>query len=154
MQRKTLEQNILPAVVEGVSLGNFLDQEAVDFARRISQGLKDSRMLQKNMEAHVRKKMKKFGDEKRYVVNTPEGEVVKGFPEVEMKWMFGDKEVVVPKAISLQLFHGWKKWREEAKADLKRNLLENEEFGKKYVAQRQVLLNHILNRRALDLCIS
>ncbi|KAG7023894.1 putative inactive ATP-dependent zinc metalloprotease FTSHI 5, chloroplastic, partial [Cucurbita argyrosperma subsp. argyrosperma] len=137
MQRKTLEQNILPAVVEGVSLGNFLDQEAVDFARRISQGLKDSRVLQKNMEAHVRKKMKKFGDEKRYVVNTPEGEVVKGFPEVEMKWMFGDKEVVVPKAISLQLFHGWKKWREEAKADLKRNLLENEEFGKKYVAQRQ-----------------
>lgn len=145
MQRKKLEQSILPTVVEGVSLGNFLDQEAVDFARRISEGLKDSRRLQKNMEARMRKNMKKFGDEKRFVVNTPEDEVVKGFPEVELKWMFGHKEVVVPKAISLQLFHGWKKWREEAKADLKRNLLENVEFGKKYVAQRQVLLNHVLN---------
>lgn len=131
--------------MEGVSLGNFLDQEAVDFARRINEGLKDSRRLQKNMEARMRKNMKKFGDEKRFVVNTPEDEVVKGFPEVELKWMFGHKEVVVPKAISLQLFHGWKKWREEAKADLKRNLLENVEFGKKYVAQRQVLLNHVLN---------
>lgn len=141
MQRKKLEQSILPTVVEGVSLGNFLDQEAVDFARRINEGLKDSRRLQKNMEARMRKNMKKFGDEKRFVVNTPEDEVVKGFPEVELKWMFGHKEVVVPKAISLQLFHGWKKWREEAKADLKRNLLENVEFGKKYVAQRQ---EHIL----------
>ncbi|KAK3172166.1 hypothetical protein Dsin_033173 [Dipteronia sinensis] len=51
--------------------------------------------------------------------------------------MFGDKEVVVPKAIGLHLYHGWKMWREEAKADLKRNLLENVDFGKRYVAQRQ-----------------
>lgn len=144
-QRKRLEQSILPTVVDGVSLGNFLDQEAVDFARRISEGLNDSRRLQQDMEARMRKNMKKFGDEKRFVVNTPEDEVVKGFPEVELKWMFGQKEVVVPKAISLQLFHGWKKWREEAKADLKRNLLENVEFGKTYVAQRQVLFNHLLN---------
>ncbi|KAL4035333.1 hypothetical protein IC575_004017 [Cucumis melo] len=136
-QRKRLEQSILPTVVDGVSLGNFLDQEAVDFARRISEGLNDSRRLQQDMEARIRKNMKKLGDEKRFVVNTPEDEVVKGFPEVELKWMFGQKEVVVPKAISLQLFHGWKKWREEAKADLKRNLLENVEFGKTYVAQRQ-----------------
>ena len=82
--------------------------------------------------------MKKFGDEKRFVVNTPADEVVKGFPEIELKWMFGDNEVVVPKAISFHLYHGWKKWREEAKTDLKRNLLENVDFGKQYVAQRQV----------------
>jgi hypothetical protein len=64
---------------------------------------------------------------------------VKGYPEVELKWMFGDKEVVVPKAIHLHLYHSWKKWREEAKAELKRKLLEDADFGKEYVAQKQVV---------------
>ncbi|KAJ6434179.1 hypothetical protein OIU84_017816 [Salix udensis] len=64
-------------------------------------------------------------------------EIVKGFPEVELKWMFGDKEVVVPKAIHLHLYHSWKKWREEAKTELKRKLLEDADFGKEYVAQKQ-----------------
>lgn len=137
-QRKHLEQMILPNILESEDLGPFIDQESVVFAQRIEQGLKDSRELQRTLEAQIRKNMKKFGDEKRFVVNTPEDEVVKGFPEVELKWMFGDKEVVVPKAVGLHLYHGWKKWREEAKADLKRNLLENVEFGKQYVAQRQV----------------
>jgi hypothetical protein len=137
-QRKHLEQMILPNILESEDLGPFIDQESVVFAQRIEQGLKDSRELQRTLEARIRKNMKKFGDEKRFVVNTPEDEVVKGFPEVELKWMFGDKEVVVPKAVGLHLYHGWKKWREEAKADLKRNLLENVEFGKQYVAQRQV----------------
>lgn len=136
-QRKHLEQMILPNILESEDLGPFIDQESVVFAQRIEQGLKDSRELQRTLEARIRKNMKKFGDEKRFVVNTPEDEVVKGFPEVELKWMFGDKEVVVPKAVGLHLYHGWKKWREEAKADLKRNLLENVEFGKQYVAQRQ-----------------
>ncbi|KAL6991937.1 putative inactive ATP-dependent zinc metalloprotease FTSHI 5, chloroplastic, partial [Sarracenia purpurea var. burkii] len=47
-------------------------------------------------------------------------------------------EIVVPKAAGLHLFHGWKKWHEEAKSELKRNLLENVEFGKKYVAEKEV----------------
>lgn len=137
-QRKHLEQMILPGILELEDLGPLFDQESRDFAQRIREGLRDSRELQRNLEAHIRKKMKKFGDEKRFVVNTPEDEVLKGFPEVELKWMFGDKEVVVSNAIGLQLFHGWKKWREEAKADLKRKLLENLEFGEQYVAERQV----------------
>lgn len=82
--------------------------------------------------------MKKFGKEKLCIVQSPEEDIIKGFPEVELKWMFGKKEVVVPKAVSLHLYHGWKKWREEAKADLKRNLIEDAEFGKQYVAERQV----------------
>ncbi|PPD67159.1 hypothetical protein GOBAR_DD35964 [Gossypium barbadense] len=136
-QRKLFEQMILPSVVEVEDLGPFFNQDSMDFALRIKQCLKDSRQMQRNLESRIRRKMKKFGSEKRFVVKTPEDEVVKGFPEVELKWMFGDKEVVVPKAIGLHLHHGWKKWREEAKADLKRHLLEDVDFGKHYVAQRQ-----------------
>ncbi|KAK4851831.1 hypothetical protein QYF36_018762 [Acer negundo] len=136
-QRKHLEQMILPSVVEVEDLGSMFDQDSTDFAIRIKQCLEDSRELQRTLEARIRRNMNKFGNEKRFVVKTPEDEVVKGFPEVELKWMFGDKEVVVPKAIGLHLYHGWKMWREEAKADLKRNLLENVDFGKRYVAQRQ-----------------
>lgn len=138
VRRKNLEQIILPSVLEIDDLGPFFDKDSIDFAQRLKQGLKASRELQTNTEAHIRKIMKKFGDEKHFVVSTPEDEVVKGFPEVELKWMFGDKEVVVPKAISLHLYHGWKKWREEAKVELKRRLLEDVEFGKEYVAERQV----------------
>ncbi|XP_059437221.1 probable inactive ATP-dependent zinc metalloprotease FTSHI 5, chloroplastic [Corylus avellana] len=140
-QRRHLEQMILPSILESEDLGPLFDRDSVNFAQRIKEGLKDSRELQRNLEARIRKNMRKFGDEKLFVVNTPEDEVLKGFPEVELKWMFGNKEVVVPKAINLHLYHGWKKWREEAKADLKRNLLENDDFGKQYVAQRQ---EHIL----------
>ncbi|KAK2638007.1 hypothetical protein Ddye_025802 [Dipteronia dyeriana] len=136
-QRKHLEQMILPSVVEVEDLGSMFDQDSTDFAIRIKQCLEDSRELQRNLEARIRRNMKKFGNEQRFVVKTPEDEVMKGFPEVELKWMFGDKEVVVPKAIGLHLYHGWKMWREEAKANLKRNLLENVDFGKRYVAQRQ-----------------
>lgn len=137
-QRKHLEQMILPGVVKIEDIGPFFDQDSSDFALRIKQCLKDSRELQRDLEARIRRDMKKFGNEKRFVIKTPEDEVVKGFPEVELKWMFGDREVVVPKAIGLHLYHGWKTWREEAKADLKRRLLENVEFGKQYVAQQQV----------------
>ncbi|KAL4379473.1 hypothetical protein GQ457_02G033540 [Hibiscus cannabinus] len=136
-QRKLFEQMILPSVVEVEDLGAFFNQDSMDFALRIKQCLKDSRQMQKNLESRVRRRMRKFGSEKRFVVKTPDDEIVKGFPEVELKWMFGDKEVVVPKAVSLHLHHGWKKWREEAKADLKRRMLEDSDFGKQYVAQRQ-----------------
>ena len=138
MQRKHLEQIILPSILEAEDLGSFFHPDSIDFAQRLGKCLKDSRELQRNLEAQIRKRMKKFGKEKRCLVYSPEEEVVKGFPEVELKWMFGSKEVVVPNAISLQLYHGWKKWREEAKADLKRNLIEDAEFGRKYVAKRQV----------------
>lgn len=137
-QREYWEQMILPSILEIEDLGPLFYRDSMDFVLHIKQALKESREMQRNMEARVRKNMRRFGDEKRFVVNTPTDEVVKGFPEIELKWMFGDKEVVVPKAISFHLFHGWKKWREEAKADLKRTLLENVDLGKQYVAQRQV----------------
>lgn len=136
-QKKYWEQMILPSVLEVDDLGLLFHQDSMEFALRIKQALKDSRKLQENLEARIRKSMKRFGNEKRFIANSPADEVVKGFPEVELKWMFGDKEVVVPNAVSLNLFHGWKKWREEAKSDLKRNLLENVDLGKQYVAQRQ-----------------
>ncbi|XP_022719027.1 probable inactive ATP-dependent zinc metalloprotease FTSHI 5, chloroplastic [Durio zibethinus] len=136
-KRKHFEQMLLPSVVEVEDLGPFFNQDSVDFALRIKQCLKDSREMQRNLESGIRRRMKKFGSEKRFVVKTAEDEVVKGFPEVELKRMFGEKEVVVPKAISLHLYHGWKRWCEEDKANLKRHLLEDAEFGKHYVAQRQ-----------------
>ncbi|KAL5566845.1 hypothetical protein UlMin_030009 [Ulmus minor] len=140
-QRKHLEEVILPSVLEVDDFGPFFDKDSISFAQRIRESLEDSRKMQRYLEGRLRKDMKKFGDEKRFVVTTPEEEVVKGFPEIESKWMFGEKEVMVPKATSLRLYHGWKKWREEAKAELKRKLLENDDFAKQYVAERQ---EHIL----------
>ncbi|XP_004304783.1 PREDICTED: uncharacterized protein LOC101297468 [Fragaria vesca subsp. vesca] len=137
-QRRLLEETILPNVVEVDEVGPLFT--STEFAQNIKLGLEESRKLQRKAESQIRKKVKKFGEEKRYLVQTPEEEVVKGFPEVEMKWMFGKKEVVVPKAAGLRLYHGWKKWREEAKADLKRNLIEDVDFGKQYVAKRQELI--------------
>nr|DAD33160.1 TPA_asm: hypothetical protein HUJ06_012011 [Nelumbo nucifera] len=136
-KREYWEQMILPNVLEVEDSGIFLDQSTKEFVSRIKRAFKESEDLQKNLEFCVRKNMKQFGDENRFIVNTPVDEVVKGFPEIELKWMFGNKEVVVPEAIGLHLYHGWKKWREEAKADLKRNLLENVDLGKRYVTQRQ-----------------
>lgn len=137
-QRRHLEQSILPSIVEVDDLGPLFT--STEFAQNIKQGLEESRKLQTKTESQIRKNVKKFGNEKRFLVQTPEDEVLKGFPEVELKWMFGEKEVVVPKAAGLHLYHGWKKWREEAKADLKRNLIEDVEFGKQYVAKRQVAI--------------
>ncbi|WOH08707.1 hypothetical protein DCAR_0728154 [Daucus carota subsp. sativus] len=83
--------------------------------------------------------MKRFGDEKRFIVNSPGADIVKVYPKIESKWMFGNKEVVPPRAAiaTIYIIYSWKKWREDVKADLKKDLLEDEEFGKKYVAQRQ-----------------
>ncbi|KAF3606914.1 hypothetical protein DY000_02051504 [Brassica cretica] len=136
-QRKHLEQVILPDVLELEEVDPLFDSDSVDFSLRIKKRLEESKKLQKNLQDRIRGRMKKFGEEKLFVVKTPEGEVVKGFPEAELKWMFGEKEVVVPKAIQLHLRHGWKKWQDEAKADLKQRLLEDVDFGKQYIAQRQ-----------------
>ncbi|CAK9156354.1 unnamed protein product [Ilex paraguariensis] len=136
-QRQFWEQIILPSVLENEDIGHPFDQGSLVSAQRIKEALQGSRDMQRNLEAGIKKNMKRFGEEKRYVVNAPVDEVVKGFPEVELKWMFGHKEVVVPKAVGLHLFNGWKKWREQATTDLKKKLLEDVELGKKYVAQRQ-----------------
>lgn len=139
-QKEYWEQMILPRTLEVEHSEHFMDQTTKEFVMTIKQRLKESRESQMNLESVIRKKLKKYGDEKRFLESTPPDEVVKGFPEVELKWMFGDKEVVVPKAARLHLLHGWKKWREEAKANLKRELLENVEYGKQYVAEQQVHL--------------
>ncbi|XAR64000.1 hypothetical protein NMG60_11024178 [Bertholletia excelsa] len=136
-RRQFWEQMILPSVSEAEDIGYPFDQVSMEMVQHIKQVLEYSRDLQNNLEIGIRKRMRRLGDEKCFMVNTPVDEVVKGFPEVELKWMFGNKEVVVPKAVGLRLFHGWKKWREEAKAELKRNLLEDLDFGRKYVAERQ-----------------
>lgn len=136
--RQLWEQIVLPNVSTNEDLEYEFDAKSLAFAQRIKHALTASREMQRNLENRVRKRMTKVGDEKRFVVSTPVAEVVKGFPEVELKWMFGSNEVVVPKAIGLHLFHGWKKWRVEVKANLKRDLLENVELGKKYVAEKMV----------------
>lgn len=137
VQKQFLEQMVLPNVVGNEDIGFPFDQNSIEFSRRVKQALADSREMQKNLEANIRKRKKNLGDEKRVILNSPVDEIVKGFPEVEMKWVFGTKEVVAPKAVRAQLFHGWKKWRDEAKKDLKMKLLKDVELGKKYVAERQ-----------------
>ncbi|PIA61144.1 hypothetical protein AQUCO_00300576v1 [Aquilegia coerulea] len=136
-QREYWEKMLLPRVLEVEESGIPLDQNTKNFVVNIKQGFEESRELQRKVEAGIRQKMKRYGNERRFLLKTPEDEVVKGYPEAELKWVFGNKEVAVPKAIRLHLFHGWKKWQEEAKAELKQNLLQNVDQGKQYVAQIQ-----------------
>ncbi|GFP92574.1 ATP-dependent zinc metalloprotease ftsh [Phtheirospermum japonicum] len=132
------EQMILSNVLVTEDTDESLSgQYSTSFALRIEQALRDSRKMQKDLESQIRKTMRKNGEERRFIEITPPGEVVKGYPDIELKWMFGKKEVRIPKAVSLRLFHGWKKWREDAKMDLKKSLLEDSELGKKYMAERQ-----------------
>ncbi|KAL3728221.1 hypothetical protein ACJRO7_032896 [Eucalyptus globulus] len=145
-QRKFLHQMILPSLVETVDFGPLFHQDSVG-----------SRELQSSLEACIRKSMRKFGDEKRYIINTPLDEVVKGFPEVEWKWMFRDKKVMVPKPIGLHLYHGWNKWHEEAKADLKKKTTRRRRFWERVrdpTAGRMVSktwYNDVKNRWEMDL---
>ncbi|KAG9445869.1 hypothetical protein H6P81_011997 [Aristolochia fimbriata] len=136
-QKQYLEQMTLPNAVQVEDSNTLTDKSSQQFAVNIKQRFEESRELQKNLESSIRSKLRKFGEEKQFIANTPVDEILKGFPEVELKWMFGNKEVVVPKAVSLQLYHGWRKWREEAKSRLKTSLLENVDQGKKYLAERQ-----------------
>ncbi|KAL0446602.1 UNVERIFIED_CONTAM: putative inactive ATP-dependent zinc metalloprotease FTSHI 5, chloroplastic [Sesamum latifolium] len=137
--RQLQEQIILPSVVVNGDMESLSGQDSTDFALRIQKALRDSREMQKNLESQIRKTMKKHGEERRFIAITPPDEVVKGYPDIELKWMFGRKEVVSGKAASLHLLHGWKKWREDVKMDLKKSFLEDPELGKKYVAERQAL---------------
>ncbi|KAL8157828.1 hypothetical protein AgCh_002513 [Apium graveolens] len=136
-QRQLWEHMILPSVMENEDYELPSDEDSLEFVERIKKVLEDSKEMQRNLNSGIRKNMKRFGDEKRFVVNSPVADIVKGYPEIDSKWMFGDKEVVTPRAASNHLYHSWKKWREDVKADLKKDLLEDVEFGKKYVAQRQ-----------------
>ncbi|XP_042464701.1 probable inactive ATP-dependent zinc metalloprotease FTSHI 5, chloroplastic [Zingiber officinale] len=131
------EQMLLPKVLEDEDPEIYSETDTVGFVSNIRQALRESRQMQENMESQLRRKLKKFGDEKRFLVRTSEDEVLKGFPEVELKWMFGQREFVVPKAVSLQLFHGWKKWREQAKENLKKDLLQNIDRGRQYMDKRK-----------------
>ncbi|KAG6526224.1 hypothetical protein ZIOFF_016206 [Zingiber officinale] len=135
------EQMLLPKVLEDEDPEIYSETDTVGFVSNIRQALRESRQMQENMESQLRRKLKKFGDEKRFLVRTSEDEVLKGFPEVELKWMFGQREFVVPKAVSLQLFHGWKKWREQAKENLKKDLLQNIDRGRQYMDKRKIYLN-------------
>ena len=123
----------------------YMDQNTRKFILNIKAAFKKSKELQRNLEDRIRRKMKVHGDEKRFVVDTFD-DSVKGFPDVELKWMFGKKEIAVPKAIRLHLFHGWKKWREEAKSKLKRKLVADEDYRKEYIKLRQVTCSSELTR--------
>ncbi|KAL3728219.1 hypothetical protein ACJRO7_032894 [Eucalyptus globulus] len=94
-QRKRLQQMILPSLVETEDFGPLFHQDSVGFALLKKQGLRGSRELQSSLEARIRKSMRKFGDEKCYIINTPLDEVVKGFPEVEWKEPFSFSSVIL-----------------------------------------------------------
>ncbi|CAL9154165.1 probable inactive ATP-dependent zinc metalloprotease FTSHI 5, chloroplastic isoform X1 [Musa acuminata AAA Group] len=138
------EQMLLPKVLEAEDPEIYSETSTGGFVSNIRRALKESKQMQMNMEAQLRRKLKKFGDENLFLAKTSEDEVLKGFPEAELKWMFGQKEFVIPRAVSLHLFHGWKKWREEAKANLKKELLENMDHGRHYMDQRK---GHIIKDR-------
>ncbi|XP_011621119.1 probable inactive ATP-dependent zinc metalloprotease FTSHI 5, chloroplastic isoform X1 [Amborella trichopoda] len=131
------EQTFLPMILDIEDPSHFLNQSTKDFVLNVTKAIQESREMQRNLDVSVRKKTKSYGEEKRFLVSSPAEEVVKGFPEVELKWKFGDKEVIVPKAVRLQLYHGWQKWREEFKENVKRNMMDNTDYGKEYVAQKQ-----------------
>ncbi|CAN6469160.1 unnamed protein product [Victoria cruziana] len=137
-----LEQLILPIVVES-STSDEVEPSIKDFVVNIKHVFKESREMQRHLESSIRKKMKKHGEEKRFFQKTPAIEAVKGYPDLEVKWTFGKKEVIVPNAVSHQLYHGWKQWREEAKVNLKQKLLEDSDQAKQYLARRQerILIN-------------
>ncbi|CAL9108120.1 unnamed protein product [Musa textilis] len=137
------EQMLLPKVLEAENPEIYSETSTGGFVSNIRRSLKESKQMQMNMEAQLRRKLKKFGDENLFLVKTSEDEVLKGFPEAELKWMFGQKEFVIPRAVSLHLFHGWKKWREEAKANLKKELLENMDHGRHYMDQRKFFLSSV-----------
>ncbi|CAA0833428.1 FtsH extracellular protease family [Striga hermonthica] len=131
------EQIILPNVLASQGAESLTGQDTTANAFHIEQELRNSRKMQKKLEDQIRKTMRKHGEERRYIAVMPPDEVVKGYPDIELKWMFGKKEVAVPRAVSLHLLHGWKKWREDVKMDLKQSLLGDSELGKKYIADRQ-----------------
>lgn len=135
--KKIWEQRFLPSAVDIEEPQLPVNEEKRELVEHIKRDSQKSREMQEKLDNLIRDRFKEVGEEKLLLVKTPEEEVVKGLPPVELKWLFGDKEVHVPGAASFQMAQGWKKWREEAKANLKKKLLEDVELGKEYIAQRQ-----------------
>lgn len=135
--KKIWEQRFLPSAVDVEESQLPVNEEKRTLVEHIKRESQKSREMQEKLDNLIRGRFKEVGEEKLLLVKTPEEEVVKGLPPMELKWFFGDKEVQVPGAANFQMAQGWKKWREEAKENLKKKLLEDVELGKEYVAQRQ-----------------
>ena len=88
----------MPSIMENDDNELPFDQDSTDFVERIKKVLEDSREMQRNLNSGISKNMKRFGDEKRFIVNSPGADIVKVYPKIESKWMFGNKEVVPPRA--------------------------------------------------------
>ncbi|KAI5398282.1 probable inactive ATP-dependent zinc metalloprotease FTSHI 5, chloroplastic [Lathyrus oleraceus] len=73
VQRKHLEQTILPSIVDVDDLGPFFHQDSVDFAQRLKRSLEDSKEQQKNLVTQISKNMK-YDKEKRSIVYSSEEE--------------------------------------------------------------------------------
>lgn len=136
-EKKFWEQRFLPRAVDVEESQLPVNEAKRTLVEDIKRDSQKSREMQEKLDNLIRDRFKKVGEEKLLLVKTPEEEVVKGLPPLELKWFFGDTEVHVPEAASFQMAQGWKKWREEAKKNLKKKLLEDVELGKEYVAQRQ-----------------
>lgn len=135
--KKIWEQRFLPSAVDVEDSQLPVNEEKRTLVEHIKRESQKSREMQEKLDNLIRGRFKEVGEEKLLLVKTPEEEVVKGLPPMELKWFFGDKEVQVPGAANFQMAQGWKKWREKAKENLKKKLLEDVELGKEYVAQRQ-----------------
>lgn len=111
VQRKQIEQTILPSIVDVDDLGPFFHQDSVDFAQHLERSLKDSREQQKNLEAQIRKDMQ-YDKEKRSVVYSPEEEerILLDRDRVVSKTWYNEEKnrwemdpVAVPHAVSKKL---------------------------------------------------
>ncbi|KAJ1409365.1 P-loop containing nucleoside triphosphate hydrolase [Sesbania bispinosa] len=122
VQRKHLEQEILPSILDVEDLGSFFHQDSIDFAQRLKRSLKDSRERQRNLEAKIRKNLKKLGKEKHPIIYSPEEEeriLLDRDRVVSRTWYNEDKNrwemdpVAVPYAVSKRLIeharirHDW-----------------------------------------------
>ncbi|XP_057426708.1 probable inactive ATP-dependent zinc metalloprotease FTSHI 5, chloroplastic [Lotus japonicus] len=115
VQRKHLEQDVLPSVLDVEDIGSFFYQDSIDFAQRLKRSLKDSREQQKkNMEAQIKKSMKKSGREKRGIIYSPEEEeriLLDRDRVVSRTWYNEEKNrwemdpVAVPYAVSKKLIN-------------------------------------------------
>ncbi|KAJ7537789.1 hypothetical protein O6H91_11G022100 [Diphasiastrum complanatum] len=135
--KKMWEQTILPLAVGVHDTTETLDEGTRKLVEDIKLEAEKSKRLQETVDELIRDQMKSVGEEKLELMRTPEELVAKGFSPAEVKWMFGDEEVNVPGIAPLGTALGWKKWRQDKKAELKQYLLKNPEIGKQYVAEKQ-----------------
>ncbi|XP_073223219.1 probable inactive ATP-dependent zinc metalloprotease FTSHI 5, chloroplastic isoform X2 [Cicer arietinum] len=121
VQRKHLEQTLLPSIVDVDDLEPLFQRDSVDFAQRLKTSLEDSREQQNNLESQIRKNMKS-AKEKRSIVYSPEEEeriLLDRDRVVSRTWYNEEKNrwemdpVAVPHAVSKKLIehvrirHDW-----------------------------------------------